>query len=97
MDNIERFKQIISEMSDTYEKKNHDYGNSFETTLNKWGCNIAFARIEDKLNRASVLMHDQAMVNDESINDTLKDLATYAVMTLIWYEKVTKNGLTAIQ
>ena len=88
MDNIEKFKQIVSEMADTYEKKNADYGNSFETTLDKWGVNIGLARIEDKFNRiTSLLSSSDQKVKDESIEDTLKDMATYTIMLLMWMKK----------
>ena len=88
MDNIEKFKQIVSEMADTYEKKNSDYGNSFETTLDKWGVNIGLARIEDKFNRiTSLCSSSDQKVKDESIEDTLKDMATYTIMLLMWMKK----------
>ena len=88
MNNIEKFKQIVSEMADTYEKKNADYGNSFETTLDKWGVNIGLARIEDKFNRiTSLLSSSDQKVKDESIEDTLKDMATYTIMLLMWMKK----------
>lgn len=92
MDNIEKFKQVVSEMADTYEKKNADYGNSFETTLDKWGVNIGLARIEDKFNRiTSLLSSSDQKVKDESIEDTLKDMATYAIMLLMWMKKSKKD------
>lgn len=88
MERTEQFKQIVSEMIDTYEKKNADYGNSFEKTLNKWGVNIGLARIEDKFNRVTKLLTNSCQqVNDESVEDTLKDLATYSIMLLMWLEK----------
>ena len=93
MDNIEKFKQIVSEMADTYEKKNADYGNSFETTLDKWGVNIGLARIEDKFNRiTSLLSSSDQKVKDESIDDTLKDMATYTIMLLMWLQKPKCSG-----
>lgn len=87
MTNVERFKQIVSDMADTYKRKNADYGNSFETTLDKWGPKVALARIEDKLNRVSTLIDSPAQVKDEAIDDTLMDLATYAIMFKMWWEK----------
>lgn len=93
MNNIEKFKQIVSEMTDTYEKKNADYGNSFETTLDKWGVNIGLARIEDKFNRITSLCYSSDQkVKDESIEDTLKDMATYTVMLLMWLQKPKYSG-----
>lgn len=90
MNQTEQFREIVTDMAATYEKKNADYGNSFEQTLNKWGINIALARIEDKLNRVSTLTKQEAQVKDEAIEDTLKDLATYAVMTLMWLNNTEK-------
>ena len=88
MDRTEQFKHIVSEMIDTYEKKNADYGNSFEKTLDKWGVNIGLARMEDKFNRITKLLSNSCQqVNDESVEDTLKDLATYSIMLLMWLEK----------
>lgn len=89
MTNVERFREIVSQMTDTYERKNHDYGNSFEKTLDKWGHKIGLARIDDKLNRVAQLMegNEVAQVKDESVDDTLRDLATYSIMLLMWYEK----------
>lgn len=86
MTNTERFKQLVSEMADTYERKNSDYGNSFDATLDKWGPNIALARLEDKLNRATTILSKPAKV-EESIKDTLLDLSTYALMLQMWLEK----------
>ena len=41
-------------------------------------------RVEDKLNRLKELVKgSQQMVNDESIEDTLMDLANYSIMALI--------------
>ena len=91
MDNVTRFKQIVSEMVDTYERKNSDYNNSFETTLDKWGVNIGLARIDDKFNRITALLSSvDQKVNDESIEDTLKDMATYTIMLLMWLKKGTE-------
>ena len=87
MENIELFKQITAKMAETYEKKNADYGNSFEETIKKWGPNIALARIDDKLNRVNSLLKSEAQVKDESIEDTLMDLSTYAIMTLMALKK----------
>lgn len=87
MENTELFKQITAKMAETYEKKNADYGNSFEETLNKWGTNIALARMDDKLNRVNTLLNKTAQVKDESVEDTLMDLATYAIMTLMFLKK----------
>ena len=77
----ERFKQITTEMSDLYARKNHDYGDSFGTSIQKYGPIAGITRISDKFNRLENLMiNTKRQVNDESISDTLLDLASYAIM-----------------
>lgn len=87
LNNIQRFKSITNEMAKTYAAKNHDYGNSFEQSLDKFGLVASVVRIGDKMNRIESLMKKEAQVKDESIKDTLLDLASYSVMTLMWLNK----------
>lgn len=65
-----------------YTRKNHDYGDSFGETFKKLGLISAVTRISDKVNRLVSLSTKDAKV-DESLEDTLLDLASYSVMTLI--------------
>lgn len=83
---IEKFKQITKEMLELYEKKNHDYGDSFGDTYKKLGLISAVTRISDKVNRLQSLSTKEQKINDESIRDALIDLANYAVMTIIIME-----------
>lgn len=83
MTNIERFRAITKEMAETYEKKNHDYGDSFGQSLDRWGLIAAIVRISDKFNRLDSLKDKAAKVN-ESLIDTLLDMANYCVMTASW-------------
>lgn len=80
----EVFKGITQEMTDTFCKKNHDYGNSFFESLDKRGLVAALVRMEDKMNRLNSLESNKAMVKDEAIEDTLLDLANYSIMTAMW-------------
>lgn len=81
-DKITTFENITKEMVEMYKKKNHDYGDSFGETFRKLGVISAVTRISDKTNRLISLSAKEAKV-DESIEDTLLDLASYAVMMLI--------------
>ena len=81
---VKKFNEIVTKMSNTYEKKNADYGDSFGQTCDEFGIVAAVVRMNDKMNRIKQLAKNQAKVTDESIKDTLPDLANYAVMTLIW-------------
>lgn len=82
-----RFKQITKEMIELYEKKNHDYGDSFGDTYQKLGLISAVTRITDKVNRLQSLSTKEQKINNESIRDTLIDLANYAVMMIIELEE----------
>lgn len=82
------FEQITQKMNELYKRKNSDYGNSFYKTLDEFGIVAALVRMEDKMNRLKNLYNNPNIETqvDESINDTLMDLANYAVMTLKWNE-----------
>lgn len=90
-DNVQSFMDITTGMAKTYAAKNHDYGNSFEQSCNKFGLLAAIVRLGDKMNRIESLTVKKAEVKDESIKDTLLDLATYSIMTLMWLNKVNKE------
>lgn len=86
-DNVKHHEKITAELSDTYRKKNHDYGDAFTKSLDKRGMVAALVRMEDKMGRLDSLVEsDEQLVNDESIRDTLLDLANYAIMTAMWLE-----------
>lgn len=83
-----KFNDITDEMNALYERKNHDYGNSFSETFRKLGIISAATRMLDKMNRiVSLVTKDQQKVNDESLRDTLIDIANYAVMTIMEIDK----------
>lgn len=101
---VKSFKNITSKMAETYEKKNHDYGDSFSKSLDKFGLVASVVRMGDKMNRIeslinksiqnpaypSVSVKDVNLVKDESIKDTLLDLANYAIMTVMWMDNQKK-------
>ncbi|MBE1306013.1 DUF1599 domain-containing protein [Clostridium botulinum] len=79
----QRHKEICKQLNKIYESKNHDYGDSFGETYKNLGIISAVTRITDKVNRLQSLCIKEHKVKDESIKDTLKDLANYTIMTLI--------------
>ena len=87
---VDSFMDITTNMAKTYAAKNHDYGNSFEQSLDKFGLVASVVRLGDKMNRIESLTKKEAQVKDESIKDTLLDLASYSVMTLMWLNKQQK-------
>ena len=89
-ESVERFTEITNNMAKTYAAKNHDYGNSFEQSLDKFGLVASVVRLGDKMNRIESLTKKEAQVKAESIKDTLLDMANYAIMTVMWMDK--KSG-----
>ena len=90
-DKVETFSKIVTEMTELYAKKNHDYGNSFDEGCDKIGTGYPLGRLLDKMNRLIACMgkEDEMQVN-ESIEDTLTDLACYSVMTLSYLRRKKK-------
>lgn len=86
---VDRFENITKNMLKIFKQKNHDYGNSFEQSLNEEGLAASRIRMGDKWNRYKTLSKPRmdAQVNDESLRDTLLDLANYAIMTVMWLDK----------
>lgn len=85
-------EKIFKEMFSTYVKKNADYGNSFEKSIEKFGLVASAVRLSDKLERFSNLISNDAQVKDESIEDTLLDMANYAAMTVLYLRKTRKDN-----
>ena len=86
-DRSDAFKQITDKMHETYKAKNYDYGNSFDKSMDEFGLTAAVVRMSDKMERLKSLTKKKAQVKDESIADTLMDLATYCVMTVMHLNK----------
>lgn len=83
----EKHKLICEKINKLYEAKNADYGDSFGKSYKEYGLTMSCIRLEDKLNRLKSLNFSRSIkVKDESIEDTLMDLANYAIMTLIELE-----------
>ena len=84
---VQLHKEICTEINELYAKKNHDYGDSFHQTFVEEGMAMARIRLGDKFNRFKTLSRgNEQKVNDESIRDTLIDLANYAIMTVLEME-----------
>lgn len=93
MNKIEKHMEICSELNQLYEAKNADYGDSFGKSYKEYGLTMACIRLEDKLNRLKSLnKNNEQQVKDESLIDTLKDLANYSIMTIIELEGEKDNG-----
>lgn len=97
MNNVEHFKKIATELGELYEKKNKAYGNSFSDTYKKLGIISAVTRISDKFNRLCNLATNPDIDNlGESLEDTLRDMASYCIMTVMELENAKPCGINPI-
>ena len=88
MDNVKQHESLLRQIHDTYIKKNHDYGDSFSRSFKKYGLVAAMVRMEDKWNRLDNMASGaEQKVADETIRDTLLDLAGYCIMTIMELDK----------
>lgn len=88
---VDKHKMLCQELNTIYEKKNHDYGDSFHKTFLEEGYAMSRIRLSDKLERFKTLSRTgEQKVNDESMRDSLLDLANYALMTVLEMEDQSK-------
>ena len=85
--NAESMKKAYDENYQTFLKKNTDYGNSFEESLDEFGEVAGIVRISDKYKRLVNLTKNENRVL-ESKADTLKDMANYCLMQAVWLEEL---------
>jgi hypothetical protein len=95
MTEAERFlidiETLFAKALDLVGRKNADYGNPNDPFANFKEAELVgstveqgiLVRMSDKLRRASNLMNREAVV-DESVEDTLIDLANYAFILAVW-------------
>ena len=82
-ENIMDFSDIVEELVELYAEKNRRYGNSFSNQFKEFGIICSAIRLNDKMERLKSLVKNPQDCGDEPIEDTLKDMANYAIMTLI--------------
>lgn len=83
------FTELTKAMSDTFAQKRHDYGQTTEETYKKFGPVSMLTRMYDKMGRLDTLLvgGDVSYVKGEKIEDTLLDLANYALITILEMRK----------
>lgn len=89
IDKVNMHKQICDELTDTYARKNQDYGNSFSEQFEEYGLKSSAIRLDDKIRRFKQIIEnpEDIQVKSESIEDTLLDLANYSIMTVMELRK----------
>lgn len=87
---IKRFHELVVDMERVFTKKNHDYSGKKDpySSFRDFGWKGVVVRIGDKYHRIKNFSAQENLeVKDETIMDTLQDLAVYAVIAAIMYEK----------
>lgn len=77
------FKDYTNHLAKTLQEKNNAYGDSFTKSVDKYGLSVIGVRLSDKYNRIEHLItHNELKENDESLEDTLLDMAGYSILGL---------------
>ena len=77
------FKDYTDHLAKILQEKNHAYGDSFTKSVDEDGLLVLKIRLGDKFNRVSSLIKKgELKENDESLKDTLLDLAGYSILGL---------------
>lgn len=91
--NVLQHKLICEYLTNLYARKNADYGDSFHLTFLEEGWAMPRIRLSDKLSRFKTLSRSgDSLVKDESLRDTLIDLANYAIMSVMELDRLTKEA-----
>ena len=81
-DTNKEFEKIAKELVDLHTKKNSNYGNSYSKLYDELGEIAALVPLHNKLDRLTNLVKG-GQNYFESKEDTLRDLASYAIMMLV--------------
>ena len=88
---LDKFVSITNEMKNVYEIKNKNYGSSFSEQFKEYGLTSVCIRLDDKIRRLKSLnkqfQEGAVNVDDESVRDTLLDLANYSILAMIELDK----------
>lgn len=77
------FLKYTNNLAEILQEKNDAYGDSFTKSVDEDGLLVLKIRLGDKFNRISELIKNRKLKeNDESLEDTLLDLAGYSILGL---------------
>lgn len=80
--------KVQSEGLELFKKKNSDYGDAFAS----YGVIGVLVRMGDKILRAQSITHSSiALVNSETLRDTLIDLHNYSAMAIMLLDEEKKD------
>jgi hypothetical protein len=82
------FGDICASMIELHDKKNADYADAFTKSMDIFGSPYLVSRLHDKVQRLiNFSLGTEVQVKDETVLDTLMDLACYAIMGIEYYQK----------
>lgn len=100
----QKYMEVIEKLKKTFLKKNHDYGSSVKKNYDKFesygkneGLKYVFGRIAEKHDRLENLIYGNHanQVTDEPIEDTLLDMANYAILAAVSVQEHKTNPKTS--
>lgn len=89
-----RFHELLTEIAELHDRKQQDYGTENDPFANVRGSEEfgtpawlgALMRLNDKVQRLKSLAKKGYLAN-ESVDDSLRDIAVYAIISLVLYEE----------
>lgn len=93
MSKQQKHQELLNKLAEIYKTKNADYGDSVSETYQKYGMVSFLVRMQDKLNRVHTLTKQEAKVQNEKIEDTLLDLANYALLAILELQNNNTNKI----
>lgn len=93
------FKDYTDHLAEVLQSKNDAYGDSFSQSVDDYGLKVIGIRLSDKYNRIKHLVNNgELKENDESLADTLLDMASYSILALKYLKEHKKeHGKTDIK
>jgi hypothetical protein len=87
-----KFRKYTDNLAEILQEKNNAYGDSFSKSLDEDGLLVLKIRLGDKFNRVSSLIKKgELKENDESLEDTLLDMAGYSILALKYLKEHKKE------
>lgn len=87
-DDNNKFMKYTDHLADVLLEKNKAYGDSFAKSVDTYGLPVIGVRLSDKYNRIEHLITNHELKeNDESLKDTLLDMAGYSILALKYLEE----------
>lgn len=87
IDRDKAFSELCKELAELHRLKDADYDGAFESSLDEFGLMHSAAMLKHKCDRfKNIIEKKKINVSNESLKDTLMDMASYAIMTIGWLD-----------